>query len=193
MNNLPMLGSKLLKFLPEKIWRFLPIYDPYVDYMLSRDLDSPMTKRETEILNLGLGNDQTNNFFYIARDHKERSVPILGGLWGAAPVRARSLLHEIFQVMLNPDIVYKYDRARDQDFLYDFVWLKVQNRSLIFDSAYCETFGGQSFPFQRSDNYCFLGCYRPCCTPAGIDKSKIHASICPKACRPKEHQDWQYC
>jgi len=65
MNNLPMLGSKLLKFLPEKIWRFLPIYDPYVDYMLSRDLDSPMTKRETEILNLGLGNDQTNNFFYL--------------------------------------------------------------------------------------------------------------------------------
>ena len=33
MNDLPMFNSSLLTFLPGKMWRFLPIFDPYVDYM----------------------------------------------------------------------------------------------------------------------------------------------------------------
>ncbi|CAF4208409.1 unnamed protein product, partial [Rotaria sordida] len=54
MNNIPMFGSSLHKFLPSKMWRFLPIFDPYVDYLLSRDLDSPIIRRETETINMWL-------------------------------------------------------------------------------------------------------------------------------------------
>ncbi|CAF4982080.1 unnamed protein product, partial [Rotaria sp. Silwood1] len=36
IHNLPMFGSSLVSYLPGKMWRFLPIFDPYVDFFLSR-------------------------------------------------------------------------------------------------------------------------------------------------------------
>ena len=84
INHIPMFDSSLTSLLSGRMWRFIPIFDPYVDYLLSRDLDSPILQRETETIDLWLSRDHKKNFFYIARDHTEHGVVILAGLWGAA-------------------------------------------------------------------------------------------------------------
>ena len=160
---------------------------------LSRDLDSPIIKRETETLDMWLSPEQENNFFYIARDHNEHGLPILGGLWGAATVRARRYLFDLFQPMLVPHIARQYSKAGDQTFLEKFLWENVKDCALIFDSFFCQTIGGQPFLSQRPSNSCFLGCIRPCCTDVTHYETLIYVKPCPPACRPKEHQDWTYC
>ncbi|CAF4747987.1 unnamed protein product [Rotaria sp. Silwood1] len=193
MNNIPMFGSSLRKFLPSRMWRFLPIFDPYVDYLLSRDLDSPITQRETETINMWLSQEQENNFFYIARDNIQHGVFILAGLWGAALIRASDTLIDIFKPMLIPSIVQNYHNKSDQTFLNDYVGDRVRNNSLIFDSYHCEKFGGQPFLSQRSMNGCYLGCIRPCCSNATNVPVRETQIPCPIKCRPKDHLDWIYC
>ncbi|CAF3330529.1 unnamed protein product, partial [Rotaria sp. Silwood2] len=194
IHNMPMFGSSLVSYLPGKMWRFLPIFDPFVDFYLSRDLDSPMMKRETETIDMWLSDKQKKYFFHIARDNKHHTVPILGGLWGASPARARRYLFHIFQPMLVPSIARQYKGAGDQLFLADNIWGKVRRHSLIFDSYSCKILGGQPFLSQRpiGDN-CFLGCIRPCCTNATSHSSQNRNNICPPACRPKNHRNWIYC
>jgi hypothetical protein len=194
ITNLPLFGSSLLTYLPGKMWRFLPIFDPYVDYVLSRDLDSPIIQRETETLDMWLSEEQKENFFYIARDHNEHGVPIPGGLWGAAPIRARYYLFDIFQPMLIPMIGYRYVGGGDQRFLANLIWPKVRYHSLSFDSYFCEKFDGEPFLSQRPRGNCFLGCVRPCCTNATYnDDPNKYIKPCPIGCRPEDHQDWTYC
>ncbi|CAF1239368.1 unnamed protein product [Rotaria sordida] len=193
INNIPMFGSSLHKFLPSKMWRFLPIFDPYVDYLLSRDLDSPIIQRETETINMWLSNEHEKNFFYIARDNIEHGTFILGGLWGAALVRARHTLISIFQPMLIPTLVKYYHDRGDQRFLNHYVGDRVRDNSLIFDSYFCESLGGRPFLSQRPMNNCHLGCIRPCCSNATNVNSNGTQIPCPIKCRPKEHPDWIYC
>jgi hypothetical protein len=150
MSNIPMFGSSLLTYLPGRLWRFLPVFDPYVDYILSNDLDSPMTQRETDTIDIWMSDEQKHNFFYIARDHNQHAFPILAGLWGAANVCARRYLFDTFRPMLTPSI-------GDQLFLLSFVWKKVKNNSLSFDSFYCTEFDSRPFPSQRPKGLCYLG------------------------------------
>ncbi|CAF4601910.1 unnamed protein product, partial [Rotaria sp. Silwood2] len=194
IHNMPMFGSSLVSYLPGKMWRFLPIFDPFVDFYLSRDLDSPIMKRETETIDMWVSDKQKKYFFHIARDNKQHTVPILGGLWGASPARARRYLFHIFQPMLVPSIARQYKGAGDQQFLSDYIWSNVKTYSLIFDSYYCNIFGGQPFLSQRpiGDN-CFLGCIRSCCINTTSSGSPNQNNTCPPACRPKDHQDWIYC
>ncbi len=193
INDLPMFGSSLVAYLPGKMWRFVPIFDPFVDYVLSRDLDSPIIRRETETLDLWLSEGHEKYIFHILRDHKEHGIPILGGLWGAAPVRARRQLFNMFYPVLVPSIARKYNGTGDQDFLQVFIWEKVKNRALSFDSYSCKQFGSRPFLSQRPLGNCFLGCIRECCTNMTETNSINGPKACPKACRPKDHQDWIYC
>ena len=193
MNNLPIFGSLLLSYMPGKTWRFLPVLDPYVDYTLSRDLDSPIIRRETETLDLWLSSEHENNFFYIARDHPLHDIYILGGLWGAAPVRARRVLSNIFLPILTPTVARQYTGAGDQQFLGDFVRKHIMNNSLIFDSFHCAKMNGRPFLSQRLNIYCFLGCIRPCCENITLSRDASHVSSCPLQCRPLEHQTWEFC
>jgi hypothetical protein len=194
ITNLPLFGSSIFTYLPGKMWRFLPIFDPYVDYLLSRDLDSPIIKRETETLDMWTSDEQKKYYFHITRDHNEHGLPIPGGLWGAAPIRARYYLFDIFLPILIPSIGSIYIGAGDQLFLRDFVWSKVKARSLSFDSHYCRKFGGRPFLSQRPRGNCFLGCIRPCCTNATYnDDPNEYVKPCPIECRPKDHKDWTHC
>ncbi|CAF1218787.1 unnamed protein product [Rotaria magnacalcarata] len=195
IHNIPLFGSSLLMYLPGKMWRFLPVFDPFVDFFLSRDLDSPIMKRETETIELWESSEERKSIFHIARDHKQHDIAILGGLWGAAPIRARHYLFHTFRPMLAPSIARRYNGSGDQRFLSEIIWRNVKAHSLIFDSYSCKTFGGRPFLSQRplSTTNCFLGCIRPCClniTSAAFDAKYF---ICPEICRPKDHQDWIYC
>jgi hypothetical protein len=193
MKYVPLFGSTLLSFLPGKFWRFVPVFDPFVDYFLSRDLDSPITRRETETLDLWTSDQHQDKFFHIARDHDQHGVPILGGLWGAANVRARRQLFDIFEPMLVPSIARTYTGAGDQTFLDQRVWNRVKKHALIFDSYFCQQFGGQPFLSQLIHGSCHLGCIRPCCDIEIDTNATTDRKPCPVACRPKDHQDWTYC
>jgi hypothetical protein len=175
------------------MWRFLPTLDPYVDYVLSRDLDSPMTQRETDTIDIWMSDEQKHKFFYIARDNAEHNVQIMGGLWGSANVRARDYLFDVFQPMLMPSIGNRYRGRGDQWFLVDYVWAKVRDHSLAFDSFFCAKYGGRPFPSQRPKGLCYLGCIRPCCINSTDNDSSKYMKPCPVGCRPKDHQDWKFC
>ncbi|UJR33562.1 hypothetical protein I4U23_021001 [Adineta vaga] len=193
VTNLPMFGKSILKYLPGKMWRFLPVFDPFVDYCLSRDLDSPIIRRETETLDLWLSDESEKYIFHILRDHKQHGIPILGGLWGAATVRARRFLFDTFLPVLIPSVAKRYNGSGDQTFLGHFVWEKVKQSALSFDSYFCRQFGGRPYLSQRMNVHCFLGCIRTCCTNTTEENTDLTSSICPKTCRPKDHQDWVMC
>ena len=55
-----------VSFIPPKIWRFLPACDRTVSVMASRDLDSPLTRRERAAIDEWLS---SNLSFHSMRDH----------------------------------------------------------------------------------------------------------------------------
>jgi len=57
-------------------WRFLPLLDPTVDRMISRDTDSLVTDRKVDAVNEWIKSGAT---FHIMRDSIHHCVHILGG------------------------------------------------------------------------------------------------------------------
>ena len=57
-------------------WRFLPMLDPMVDRLMSRDADSPLLQREVVAVQEWLNSNET---FHVLRDHPGHCVPMLGG------------------------------------------------------------------------------------------------------------------
>ena len=57
-------------------WRFLPLLDPLVDRLMSRDADSPLLPREVDAVRQWIASNRT---FHIMRDHVGHCVPMLGG------------------------------------------------------------------------------------------------------------------
>ncbi|CAF1344187.1 unnamed protein product [Adineta ricciae] len=185
--NLPFLGN-VVSWLPGKIQRFLPIVDPLVDIYMSRDVDSPILDRETTIVRTWL--DSQEHTIHIIRDHPEHSVPILGGLWGIKTHHERSLVKDISQFLLSPDVVRCYTGRGDQTFLEDYIWPyanKHRDITLEYDSFLCKRFPhALPFPTRKQSPTLFVGCRRPNCT---LDE---HPE-CPKRCRPADHPDWIWC
>ena len=61
-------------------WRFLPLMDPTVDRMLSRDSDSLVTVRAAEAVRQWL--TESNATFHMMRDHWGHcTTQILGGIY----------------------------------------------------------------------------------------------------------------
>ena len=59
-------------------WRFLPLLDPNVDRLLSRDTDSFISKRESDSVQQWL--TESDATFHLMRDHFLHCVEILGGI-----------------------------------------------------------------------------------------------------------------
>ena len=60
--------------------RFLPLVDPQVSVMVSRDLDSRLTAREQAAVEDWL---ETGLTFHVMRDNPQHDTDILAGMWGA--------------------------------------------------------------------------------------------------------------
>ena len=60
-------------------WRFMPMLDPQVSHMVSRDLDSLITQREKDAVEEWLDSDKA---FHFMRDHPAHSIEVLGSGWG---------------------------------------------------------------------------------------------------------------
>jgi hypothetical protein len=188
VNQLPVLGN-IGEYLPGKVWRFIPALDPMVDYATSRDLDSPLIKREQTVIEQFMNSSFS---FLSLRDHHEHFQPILGGMWTAALYRNRLLFLDAFSVLLNKDVVKKYVSVHDQTLLTEFVWPKVKHETLVFDAYSCQKHEGAyelPYPTQRDSRDCHIGCIKPCCN----NSTKIYMLECPEKCRPKEHPEWLYC
>lgn len=59
------------------IWRFLPLLDPTVNRIMSRDTDSLVLDREVDAVNEWL---QSGTSFHIMRDYVGHCLPILAGI-----------------------------------------------------------------------------------------------------------------
>ncbi|CAF0972490.1 unnamed protein product [Adineta steineri] len=189
VDELPIIGN-VADYLPGKLWRFLPALDPMVDFISSRDLDSPLTQREQVVVEQFI---DSSYLFLSLRDHPFHNIPILGGLWTSALYRDRLLFLRLFSILLDKNQVQRYSLINDQKLLCDLVWPKVRDQSLVFDSYTCHMFPhGQQrpFPTQRPSRECHVGCVRPCCQNSS---NIVFKDPCPEKCRPNDHLDWIYC
>ena len=62
-----------------RVWRYLPIGDPTVDIVISRDLDSTTSQREREVVTEW---ELSNKGIHVIRDSHWHDTEILAGLWG---------------------------------------------------------------------------------------------------------------
>ncbi|XP_023341272.1 uncharacterized protein LOC111711215 [Eurytemora carolleeae] len=182
--SVPPYGDISRKF--GMIWRFLPLADPFVDFMVSRDLDSRFSARETAAVNdwLSLGLP-----FHIMRDHPLHPISILGGMWGARmDLENRQRYRTLFETLLEKTSD-SWQKGYDQDLLHELVWPNVQNEACIHDSYHCDLFPvphNRPWPTQRKNETAnFVG--------AIGDMQLQPSDACPELCRPTDHLDWTTC
>lgn len=60
-------------------WRYLPLGEEGIDYLIFRDADSRITMRDIQALNEWV---ESGKIVHFVRDHPFHQAPILGGLWG---------------------------------------------------------------------------------------------------------------
>ncbi|XP_023347972.1 uncharacterized protein LOC111716729 isoform X2 [Eurytemora carolleeae] len=183
--SVPPYGNISSKF--GMIWRFLPLADPFVDFMVSRDLDSRFSARETAAVNdwLSLGLP-----FHIMRDHPHHRRSILGGMWGARMdldnrERYKNLFETLFEKTSD-----RWQKGYDQSLLHKFVWPAVQNEACIHDSYTCNLFPAphnRPWPTQRKNGTSNF-------VAASFRNQRLQPSQhCPELCRPKDHLEWKTC
>ena len=158
---------------------------------MSRDLDSPLTKRERSAVNAWLA---SNKSFHVMRDHPRHRIRMLGGLWGFRPAFNRKLSHEILKKIYDRQLVVHYQGRADQSFLKDHVWPAARFDTLAHDSFHCKVdFGHQAVPFPterplENDPNCYVGVVRN-----GCPKDEMPFDPCPEECRPANRPEWIYC
>jgi len=183
VNSLPQFGDLSSVF--GMTWRFLPISDPTVDIMVSRDLDSRFTAREQAAVSEWL---QSELPFHSMRDNLHHGVEILGGMWGARlDTGARERYDGAVKKLLTDAAKSGWHKGLDQSLLTKWIWPQVQNEAMVHDSYLCKRFKSshwRPWPTQRvAGPYNFVGA-------AGPMEIKM---TCPAECRPPDHQDWTMC
>ena len=165
-------------------WRFIPMADPSVDIMCSRDLDSVLYKREEDAVNYWMGTETT---LHTMRDHPNHNLVILGGMWCYRTKSNLTRATEILELMLKNagkrNSLSEATKGDDQDMLHKYLWPRVKYDSIQHDSYLCKSFSGSiPYPSQRLTNHDVIGAMGEYVVPE-----------CPKDCRPKDHEDWLYC
>lgn len=181
VRSLPRYGDLSAMF--GMVWRFLPMADPYVDVMISRDLDSRFSAREAAAVNDWMSSGLP---FHAMRDHNQHENPILGGMWGSRKTETNSKLLSSLVDTLITAMNSSWTKGYDQDLLEQHVWPLVKNVTVVHDAYLCTRFPAphtRPWPTRREVGpWNFVG-------SAG---SSIERE-CPLECRPKNHQDWTTC
>ena len=165
-------------------WRFIPMADPSVKIMCSRDLDTVLYKREEDAVNYWMGTEKT---LHTMRDHPNHAHVVLGGMWCYRTKNNLTRATEILELMLKNagkrNSLSEASKGEDQSLLHKYLWPRVKNDSIQHDSYLCKSFPGSlPYPRQRLANHDVIG-----------TKGEYVVPECPKDCRPKEHADWLYC
>ena len=118
------------------MWRFLPIDEPDVEVMISRDADSRLSWREKKCVDIFLESDK---LLHSIRDEVNHDK-IMGGMWGIKKGHSINMKQEIdnFSKSMN--------YGHDQDFLNSVISPKFVGRTLLHCSTYHNT-----IPIQRGE------------------------------------------
>ena len=165
-------------------WRFIPMADPSVGIMCSRDLDSVLYKREEDAVHYWMG---TNKTLHTMRDHPQHGIEILGGMWCYRTkknlIRATQNLELMLKNAGKRTNSSEAKKGDDQFMLQRYLWPNMKTDSIQHDSYLCKSYPGSiPYPSQRLTNRDVIG---------GMGGNVVPE--CPKDCRPKDHADWLYC
>ncbi len=121
---------------------------------------------------------------------------MVGNNWGYYNSRDRNTAIKIFKMLIDKEISKRYNsdlsspKGWDQFFLRENVYPLIRSNSIIQDSYLCMMYR-DSIPFPtKRRGICF--------SAAGWRDYECFNQtsdyfICPVECRPKDHQDWNYC
>ena len=130
----------------QRTWRFLPLLDPSVDRLMSRDSDSLVLNREVDAVQQWL--TQSNATFHIMRDNKRHNIEMLAGilklafiiktlqvsflgLWGAKICQRRVPIKDA-AMQLFKNVEHKLlDKKFDQVLLKEYIWPLAINDKVI--------------------------------------------------------------
>ena len=154
VDSLPRYGD--LSKIFGMVWRFLPLLDPLVDAVASRDLDSRLTAREAAAVTQWL--EESGLPFHVMRDHPMHGTEILGGMWGArldtghrdqlrgamerllASVSSHTRHTSSLILSSVQDSAQGWRKGQDQTLLTKFVWPEVKEVSCVHDSYLCTVY-----------------------------------------------------
>ncbi|XP_064090524.1 uncharacterized protein LOC135204299 isoform X1 [Macrobrachium nipponense] len=170
-----------------QVWRFTPMGDDFVDRFMIRDSDSAIIQREVDAVHDWIAE---GTCFHAMRDHPLHKTPILAGMWGGCNTWKTDVIEVTKRILQGAPYPQK-TRFADQQGLTRLLWNMAIGNMTVHAAYLCKKYGGPAkpFPTQRV-NLTYIG------EKTYISDAKALYKIntpCPKECRPKDHQDWQYC
>ncbi len=144
-------GAEIVQEIPKHgsweglFWRFYPVINTLIEYVIIRDADSIVNWRERAAVDEWI---ESKKYVHIMRDHDQHTVPILGGMWGSIGGLIPNLkdLIEAWIKRLGRDV----QKGDDQEFLKDVIWPSLKDFHIAHDSCYIGNSGldwGNSKPF----------------------------------------------
>jgi len=120
-------------------WRFYAISDPDVDVMISRDVDSRLSNRDSCAVNEWI---ESGKKLHIMRDHPMHGEPMMGGMWGCRTkeITFDNIKETIHNWLKEERINLEGFHGVDQKFL----------RRFLYEPLYKEAFIHDSFPIYNS-------------------------------------------
>jgi hypothetical protein len=124
-------------------WRFRIDRLESPDWVIFRDTDSIISKREAEAIETWV---ESGLAFHVIRDHPFHSVSILGGLWGIRFSESEWFLGELRKHKFDP----RY--GADQEFLSSRIYPKALNSLIVHASFHRHETAGATRKFRRGSD-----------------------------------------
>lgn len=124
-------------------WRFRIDKLGSPDWVIFRDTDSIISKREAEAIETWV---ESGLSFHVIRDHPFHSVPIPGGLWGIRISESDWFLGELRKQKFAP----RY--GADQEFLSSRIYPKARNSLVVHASFHRHEAAGVTRKFRRGSD-----------------------------------------
>jgi hypothetical protein len=151
-NGVKLLLSNGMSF-ERSMWRFQPASDKNIDYFISRDADSRISKRDEVSVNEWIlsGKD-----FHIIRDHPVGHNWFMNaGMWGCKGGSVTDIF-SLYKSYINNYNVY--DKYVDQHFLRNVIYPICQNSLFSHDEYFnYEPFAEKIKRDRQIDNFAFIG------------------------------------
>jgi GR25 family glycosyltransferase involved in LPS biosynthesis len=144
-----------IKAFRNMLWRFEPINNNEVEYLISRDVDSRISPREVLAVQEWILSKKT---LHVMRDHPQHYPKILGGMYG---VKREGLPIKDWIEQINNYYREQGDDTNDQYFLETIYNMCKNNDDIIIHDEIkrYENKSCRSFPIPFEQNGHFVGCY----------------------------------
>lgn len=123
-------------------WRFDALNDPEVEFVIVRDCDSRLNRREAAAVDEWL---KSGADFHIMRDHPKHASEFMGGLWGCRCSAAT-------KIDWNKTLDCRNCYGSDQYLLIDLFYRNVYKSAVIHASFWAYEPWAKQFPTERFDD-----------------------------------------